>query len=125
MPEIKSVSRGRVLWEDCELADTPWKRFRGIMLRRKIDRPLLFVLPSESVARATILSFFCIGDFDAVFLDSTKRVVDVKENIGPWRPWIAPGKPAKYLIECSAGEARKLGVSVGERHTKHFYTYCT
>ena len=114
MPGIKSVSRAAVLWEDCELADTPWKRFKGIMLRRKIYVPLLFVLPEESVTRAAIHSLFCLARFDAVYLDSGKKVVDVVGDIGPWRPWIEPKAPAKYLIECAAGDARRLGISVGE-----------
>ncbi|MFH1199852.1 MAG: DUF192 domain-containing protein, partial [Candidatus Micrarchaeota archaeon] len=69
MPQIKSVSRKRILYSECEVADTAWKRFKGIMLRKRLDAPLLFVLPQESRSRAAIHSLFCIR-FDAVFLDS-------------------------------------------------------
>ncbi|MFH1106868.1 MAG: DUF192 domain-containing protein [Candidatus Micrarchaeota archaeon] len=114
MPEIKSVSRGRTLWRECEVADTAWKRFSGIMLRKRLDAPLLFVLPREGRMRAAIHSLFCIR-FDAVFLDSGKAVVDLREDVHPWKFVIIPKRPAKYLIECAAGEAQKLGITEGER----------
>lgn len=115
MSAIKSVSRNKTLWPEFEIADTPFKRFRGIMFCKKIEMPLVFVLPSESKTRATIHSFFCLMPFDAVFLDAEKRVVDVKEDITPWRPWIAPERPAKYIIECAAGEAARLKIFGGEQ----------
>ncbi len=114
MHRIKSVSRNKILWQDCDLADSAWKRFKGIMFRKKIKKPLLFLLPSESRNRAAIHSFFCIA-FDAIFLDSKKKVVDVVADIAPWRPWVAPKKAAKYIIECAAGEAARLKIFEGEQ----------
>ncbi len=115
MNPIRSVSRKRVLWKNYELADTPWKKTKGIMFRTALEKPVLFVLEHESVARAAIHSFFCLLRFDALFLDSNKVVVDLKENIGPWRPYIAPKKPAKYFIECKAGETKRLAIRIGEQ----------
>ncbi|MFH0972269.1 MAG: DUF192 domain-containing protein [Candidatus Micrarchaeota archaeon] len=115
MNSIRSSSRRKTLWRDCEVADTPWKKTRGIMLRRELEKPVLFVLDYEDRMRAAIHSFFCLIRFDAVFLNSRKEVVDIIENIPAWRIYIAPKKPAKYFIECKAGEARKLGIKIGER----------
>ncbi|HLC47498.1 MAG TPA: DUF192 domain-containing protein [Candidatus Norongarragalinales archaeon] len=115
MAQIRSITRKRTLWKDFELADTPWKKTRGIMFREGLDRPVLFILEKESIARAAIHSFFCPIRFDAIFLNAKREVVDVKESIGAWNPYIAPKKPAKYFIECNAGEARKLGIRIGEK----------
>ena len=109
-----SVSRKKVLFSSYELADSSWKRFLGIMFRKKLGKPLLFILPQESITRATIHSLFCIP-FDAVFLDSPKRVVAVLHSVAPWQFWVAPKAPAKYLIELPAGSARKLGIKEGEK----------
>ncbi|MFH1257574.1 MAG: DUF192 domain-containing protein [Candidatus Micrarchaeota archaeon] len=115
MPAIRSVPRKKVLFHNYELADTPWKKTKGIMLRKKLEKPVLFILDYEDRVRAAIHSFFCLIRFDAVFLNGNKVVVDIIENIPAWKIYIAPRKPAKYFIECKAGEARRLGIRIGER----------
>ncbi len=115
MQAIRSISRKKTLWHDYEIADTPWKKTKGIMLRRKLERPVLFVLDYEDRMRAAIHSFFCLIRFDAIFLNGSKTVTDIVENIPAWRIYIAPKKPSKYFIECKAGEAGKKGMKIGER----------
>ncbi|MFH1750062.1 MAG: DUF192 domain-containing protein [Candidatus Micrarchaeota archaeon] len=115
MARIISVSRKKVLFGGYELADTPLKKTKGIMFRKSLEKPVLFVLERESIARAAIHSFFCLIRFDVIFLNEKKEVVDIRENIGAWKPYIAPSKPAKYFIECAGGEARRLGIKVGEK----------
>ena len=113
MPSIMSATRKKRLYSDYALADTSWTRFKGIMFQSKLEKPLLFILPQESVARATIHSLFCIP-FDAVFLNSKKQVVDVLHSVKPWQFWVSPKAPAKYLVEAPAGSASKLGIKEGE-----------
>ncbi len=115
MGQIKSVSHKKVLFKEYELADTPFKKTRGIMFRKSLSKPVLFVLAEEGKTRAAIHSFFCLIKFDAIFLDSQKKVVDIREEIPPNRPFIAPKEKAKYFIECKAGEAKRLGLKIGER----------
>ncbi|MEK6954694.1 MAG: DUF192 domain-containing protein [Candidatus Micrarchaeota archaeon] len=115
MQQIGSASRKHALWKDFEVADTPWKKTKGIMLRKELTTPLLFVLEKESIARAAIHSYFCLIPFDAIFLNAKREVVEIKENIPPWRIYIAPKKPAKYFIECAGGEAKKRGIRIGEK----------
>jgi uncharacterized protein len=115
MHPIKSLTRKRTLFKDHELADTPWKKTKGIMLRKKLEKPVLFVLEEESKSRAAIHSFFCLIKFDCIFLDANKKVVDIVENIGPNRPYIPPKAKAKYFIECIGGDAKRLGIRIGER----------
>ncbi|MBI5224823.1 DUF192 domain-containing protein [Candidatus Micrarchaeota archaeon] len=115
MPQIRSVTRKRKLFGSYNVANTPLKRTIGIMFKFKVENPLLFILEEESIFRATIHSFFCFVRFDAIFLDKNKRIVDIHENIGPFRPIIAPKSPSKYFIECKAGEAKRLGIKIGEK----------
>jgi uncharacterized membrane protein (UPF0127 family) len=107
--------------EEFELADTTLKRIRGLMFRRSIKKPLLFILPAESRELAAIHSFFVFFPFDAVFLDSKRVVVDVRSEIKPFTSNITPNKPAKYLIEMKAGEAKKRGINVGSKLPKNAY----
>ncbi len=115
MPQIKSVTRKRKLFSSYDIASTPLKRTLGIMFKFELDKPLLFVLDKESILHSTIHSFFCFVRFDAIFLNSEKRIVDIKENIAPFRPIIAPKSPSKYFIECKAGQAKRLGMKIGEK----------
>jgi uncharacterized membrane protein (UPF0127 family) len=96
-----------------EPADTFGKRMLGIMFRRRLRRPMLFSFPKESVNGSAIHSFFCFVDFDAVFLDSKRRVVDVKPRVKPFTPLISPKSPARFLIEAPAGWAGKNKIRVG------------
>lgn len=104
-----------------EIADTMLKRAKGLMFRSKIEKPILFILPSESRELNSIHSLFVFFPFDAVFLDSKGVVVDIRENIQPFTFSITPKKPAKYLIEFGAGQAKKRGIKLGKRLLRKAY----
>jgi len=82
------------------------------MFKKKFA-PLLFDFGEEGTSRNAIHSFFCVP-FDAIFLNSGKKVVDVIPKIKAWNPWIVPKKAARYLIEAPAGNAARLGVKEGD-----------
>jgi uncharacterized membrane protein (UPF0127 family) len=77
-----------------------WCHFRGLMLRRALpdDEGLLFTYRRASITDAAIHMFFVFFAIAAIWLDDEGRVVDVK-LARPWRPYYAPAKPARYLIE--------------------------
>jgi uncharacterized membrane protein (UPF0127 family) len=108
-----SVRRGgRVLWR-CELADSFFKRLGGLMFRTRFEEPLLFVFERES--RQPIHSLFCFVDFDAIYLDSSGRIVDLFKGIRPFTPLVTPSSKAKYLIEAPSGSAGRERLKVGSR----------
>lgn len=107
--------------EEFEFADTILKRARGLMFRSRISKPLLLIMPSESRELSSIHSFFVFFPFDAVFLDSKGIVVDIKERIKPFAFKITPSKPARYILEMKAGEARKKKIRVGDKLLKRVY----
>ena len=100
---MKIRKGGRVVF-DCEIADTPWKKFKGIMFKRAF-KPLFFDFDKR---RPAIHSFFC-PSFHAIFVNDKKQVVHV-ELVKPWRPWVEPREPARYLIESPDSG----GVQVGD-----------
>ena len=97
---------------DYELCDTPWKKFRGLMFRRKHEKPLLFVFSRPGTFRNSIHSLFVFFPFDAVWLDEDYRIVQV-DRVRPFSLNVRPRKPAKYLLEMPAGAAS--GARIGER----------
>ena len=97
-----------------ELADTGFKRARGLMLRRKLDKALVFLLDRETKIGAAIHSFFVLFSFDIIWLDAGKRIVDMR-TVRPFRLIEMPREKAKYFIELPKGSIKKSGVKLGQK----------
>ncbi|WP_297501381.1 DUF192 domain-containing protein [Thermococcus sp.] len=109
---IINETKGLVWHGRVKLADTFFKRFKGLMLAKNINYALVFVLPAETKANASIHMFFMLSDIDVIWLDSSRRVVDFK-TAKKWRLY-TPKKPAKYIIEGPGGLIRALEVEEGD-----------
>jgi uncharacterized membrane protein (UPF0127 family) len=100
---------GEALCDQCELADTPLRRLRGLLGRDTLGRGEgLFLRPAPAIHTC-----FMRFPIDAVFLDRELRVVAISEAVRPWR--FARGKGAHSVVELAAGECRRLGLSTGEQ----------
>ena len=97
-----------------EDADTTFKKAKGLMFRKNLDRALVFWLDRESRLGASIHSYFVFFPFDIIWLDKNKQIVDTR-TIPPFRLIQMPKKKAKYFIELPAGSIKKANVSIGQR----------
>lgn len=88
---------------------TPSELRSGLMFSPHVIESLFFIFPESGRLRNAIHSFFC-PPFDAVFLDSKKRVVDIRRLLPPFHPLIVPAKASKYLLEAPAGSCFRLRV---------------
>ncbi len=109
---ITNETKGRVWHGPVRMADTFFKRFRGLMLTRNVSHALVFVLPAETRANASIHMFFMLSDIDVIWLDSARRVVDFK-TAKKWRLY-TPKKAANYIIEGPVGLIKALEVEDGD-----------
>jgi uncharacterized protein len=92
-----------------ELADRPLRRMRGLMGRRGLPAGEgLLVSPAPAVHTA-----FMRFPIDVLFLDRDLRVLDIVEQLVPWR--IAVKRRARSVLELSAGECARRGVESGDR----------
>jgi uncharacterized membrane protein (UPF0127 family) len=106
---LRSEDDGRVLCERCVLADTLWRRIRGLIGRGDLKEGEGIVLrPSWSVH-----TFFLRRPIDVVFVDADQIVVRVVEPLPP-RRW-ATCRSAHDVVELRAGECRRTGIVVGQR----------
>jgi uncharacterized membrane protein (UPF0127 family) len=89
-------------------------RLRGLMLRGRLapDEGLLIVFPGESATGASLHMFFMRFAIAAVWLDSQFQVVSAC-LARPWRPYYAPKRPARYVLE--APPALLGRIAVGDR----------
>ena len=97
-----------------EVMDTSFKKFRGLMFRKKCDTVLIFPLDHESRLEASIHSFFC-PRFDVAFVDKQKKIVDLRENVRPWVPNITPKKASSFVVEMPPGTVKKQKLSIGKK----------
>lgn len=89
------------------VADTFFLRLRGLLGRTFDGFDALMLIPCSSI--------HMIGmkyPIDAVFLDSSGRVLKVVSDIHPGTLYVGHSK-AKAVIEMPSGRAGKLGIVVG------------
>ncbi len=111
---IRQASTGEVVLARARWCQSAWCRGRGLMFRRHLaeDEGLLFVYRRASIGGAAIHMFFVFFPIAAVWLDEEGRVISAT-LARPWRPFYAPGAPARYLIE--ARPALLGRVAVGDQ----------
>jgi uncharacterized membrane protein (UPF0127 family)/Flp pilus assembly protein protease CpaA len=93
----------------CELADTFWRRFRGLMLRSRLapGTGILFV-PCGSVHTA-----FMRFPVDVVFVARDGTVLRIAEHVPPWQ--FRAARRTRFVLELAAGESIVLGLEQGTR----------
>ena len=98
---------GDVVCENCEIADNPITRMRGLLGRAGLDRDegMLF-RPTGSIH-----TMFMRFPLDVLFCDRDLVVVGVERDLKPWRT--AGRKGAKVVVELPVGGA--AGVEAGDK----------
>ncbi len=106
--QILSRTRGNVVCEETEIADTPLLRLRGLLGRDSLAAGHgMLIRPSASIHTS-----FMRFALDAAFLDSNLRVVKLAERIRPWR--LRSARHARSVLELAAGEIELRGIQVGD-----------
>ena len=91
---------------DIIYANTFFKRFKGLMLKKDIDYALIFT----NMKGSSIHTHFMRFEIDVYFLDENKVVFD-KATLKPWK-FYNPTKQAKYIIETKKDE---LKIKIGDK----------
>lgn len=105
---IVNLTRGNCVCVG-EMADRPLRRLRGLMGRRGLPAGEgLLVSPAPAIHTA-----FMRFPIDALFLDRNLQVLDIVEDLHPWR--FASKRRARAVLELSAGECTRRGVRVGDK----------
>ena len=103
---LYNKTKGKKIIEKTRIADSFWKRFKGLMFAKKPDYALIFELEKEGKINASIHMLFVFFPIDIIYLDSNKKVVDIKYNFKPFSLNYTPKKPSKYFIEFLAGKIK-------------------
>lgn len=108
---IRNKTKGNIIARDYELADSFLSRARGLLFRKK-PIPILFLFDRECIQ--PIHSFFVPFQFDALYLNREKEVVEMFPSVRPFSS-ITPKKRALYLLELPGGTIPRLNIEVGDR----------
>lgn len=82
----------------------------GLKFSRRLRKGQGLVLAARSESRlwTAIDMLFVFFSVDVVWLNSKKRVVDVRQRVKPFTPLVIPRKAAQYVVELPAGTARHI-----------------
>jgi hypothetical protein len=108
LPQVALANDGGdVVCESCLLAETAFSRLRGLLGRSGLPSGEGMLLRPASSIHTGFMRFA----IDAVFLDSSDRVLKVAAELRPWR--MAACRGARAVLELPAGEAAKRGLRPG------------
>lgn len=85
---------------EADIADNFWKRLIGLSFSKK--KNMFFTMSFEN--RWSFWMFGVRHNLKMIFIDSNKRVIDIKEaeplslNLKTWKTYI-PREPCKYVLE--------------------------
>lgn len=106
---MRNITRGVVLADSAELADTSAKRRTGLLKHTELKQGQgLWIVPCESVH-----SFFMKFTIDVLYLDRAKRVRAIRREMKPWR--ISACLPAHSVLELPAGTIQMSGTEKGDQ----------
>ena len=106
---IRNLTRGTVLADAAEVADTSAKRRVGLLKHDRLGPGEgLWIVPCESVH-----SFFMRFDIDLVYLDRKQRVKKVRHRMVPWR--VSACLTAHSILELPAGVVASSGTVRGDQ----------
>jgi uncharacterized membrane protein (UPF0127 family) len=105
---VANATRGTVLAERLEVADSAAKRNKGLLGRRGLESGGgLWIIPCQSVH-----TFFMQFAIDLVYLDRNYRVKKVSHAVGPWR--LSVCLSAHSILELPAGTIRNTHTERGD-----------
>jgi hypothetical protein len=101
------------------IADTFAKQLVGLMYRSELreDGGMLFVFGRDS--RWGIWMANMRFSIDIIWIDSKKRVVDIKRRVKPCTTILncktyCPSRSARYVLELASGSTSRMGIRIGE-----------
>ena len=90
---ILNKSTSEIIDIKIKYADTFFKRFKGLLLKKDIDFGLVFT----NMTGSSIHTMFMRFEIDVYFLDENKTIFE-KASLKSWR-FYQPKKPAKFILE--------------------------
>ncbi len=111
---IKNSTKKKVLAETVMFARSLRQKCKGVMFTKKSfleNKGLVFVFPEER--RVGLHMMFVNYPIDVLWLDSRRKVVEMKKQFLPWT-FYSPSKRARYVIELPSGTLERTRTEAGD-----------
>ena len=105
---IINTTRKKVLAKRVKECKTTLSKAKGLMFTRK-RKDLGIILDFHEEKRLTLHMIFVFYPIDVLFLDSSKKVVEMKKALKPFT-FYKNKKKARYVIELSQGRLSETQV---------------
>jgi uncharacterized membrane protein (UPF0127 family) len=106
---VRNTTRGSVLGDSIEVADTSAKRATGLLKHKGLEPGHgLWIVPCEGIH-----TFFMKFAIDVVYIDRKRRVRKVVQGLQPWRASLCV--TAHSVMELPAGVIDSTGTQKGDQ----------
>jgi uncharacterized protein len=87
-------------------------KVRGLMFSKPLKRGEAIILEAkdEGIIETTLHMLFVFYPIDILWLNKKLEIVDIKRKVMPFKPWIVPRAPAKFVVEMKSGAAKTLRI---------------
>jgi uncharacterized membrane protein (UPF0127 family) len=101
-----------------EIVDSAAARERGLMFRKglKKDQGMFFIFKEQEIHAFWMKNMRF--PLDIIWIDTDKRIVDIKENVPPCRQAcgnVIPLAEARYVLEVNAGFIKRNVIKIGDK----------
>lgn len=110
MVQISIVETGQALVDGGRVADSFFTRLRGLLGVRELRRGDGLLIRGTNCIHTHFMSI----PIDVVYLDREHRVVDVDQNLSPWR-FGRLRRKAAHVLELPAGAVAQSGLDIGQQ----------
>ncbi|OWT32691.1 hypothetical protein BGI41_06375 [Methanobrevibacter sp. 87.7] len=113
MKKLKIITNENIINIEVKIYKSFLERFKGLMLKDKINYPLIFIIPENYLLKTGIHTLFMKIPIDILFIDKENRIYDTC-SLKPWH-FYTPKKEAKYIIELEYGFINKNKVEIDNK----------
>ena len=110
---VINKSKKKVLSGDAVMQENVIGKCLGLMFRRK---PQSMILRFSREGFHSLHMWFVFFPIDVLFLDKSKKVVEIKERFLPWTMY-RPRRKAQYVVELPHGSVQETSTEVGDHIT--------
>lgn len=109
---MRLLYNGVILAKDVKRYTNIFSKTKGLRFAKRLEEGQAIILETEkeSILGTAIDMLFVFFPIDVLWLDKEKKVVDIRRNVKPFTPMIAPKKPAKYIIEMKTGMTNNIKI---------------
>lgn len=105
-------TKNKIIAKKSKICGNFFCKFLGLMFsKKKEDFALIFEFKKEK--RLSLHTFFVFYPIDIIFLDKSKKVVEMKKGMKPFSVYF-PKQKFSYVIELNAGAIRRTKTELAD-----------